>query len=167
MSECRARYENLIKKKAERDRLAQMTEEEKARKRFEDSVRKIETFGDRINDILYLANKCVANGINIPNGEKYGYGASFVAEGFYHHVGLAGKNGSYHGSYKSIMIRNGGYCGDIDLIVTEEDVSGIYNGGSNQGKFTQPRTRDMEKFIKEFPNFEEAFYKWLDSLEEG
>lgn len=172
MSECRAHYESVIKKKVERDKLAKMTEEEKAMKEFDDAYYKIAALSDRITDILYLANKCETNGIKIPcenstykrAGEEYGYKAEFIAEAIHHNVGLAGGNGSYHSPYKCVMIRNGGACGDTDLIVTEEDVFGkCHHGDAN----TPPRIEDMKQFLKEFPIFEAAFYKWLDSLEEG
>ena len=101
MAECRAYYEHLINDKAERDKKAKMTEEEKKIAEYNEAFNEVAKLSERIKDILYLANKCKANGIAIPEkkehpgdynaAKKYGYDAEFIADGWRHHVGLAGE----------------------------------------------------------------------------
>ena len=175
MSECRAHYMSVIHKKAQRDKEAAMSEEEKRMAEWNKAYSKVEKLSDRVADILAIANECKRSGVKIPertvydheyaSAKKYGYDAEFICEGIRHHVGLHDRGGN--NKYDCIAILNGGANGDINLKVTDEDIWGVYDEGDMRGQRTQPRTEDMLKFAREFPVFEAAFYKWLDSLEEG
>lgn len=171
----RAHYMSIIHNKAKRDKEAAMTEEEKRQAEWEKAYNEVSKLSDRIADILAIANECKRNGIKIPErstydheyatAKKYGYDAEFICEGIRHHVGLHDR--SRGDKYDCLAILNGGICGNINLKVTDEDIWGVYEDGDMRGQRTQARLQDMLQFVREFPVFEEAFYKWLNSLEEG
>ena len=164
----RAGYAAIIKGKAERDRRAAMTEEERKAEEWNNLYNEIASLKERIEDILSLAKVCYKNGVKIPeckdspNGydaaKKYGYDAEFIADGWRHHTGLD-KGANY------FVIKNGGACGDIDFYTNGDVITGIFNDGSKDK--TQARTEDMKKFLREFPVFEAAFYNWIESLQEN
>ena len=164
----------IIQNKAKKDyerKNAKKTAEENLRQNMADEIRKL---ADRIEAIITLANTCVANGVEIPedrgvgrdynSGEKYGYPHEFIAEGIYHHTGLLRTWGCYtKGTYEYLGINNGGACGVWDFWTDGHDVWAVHERDSNN--ITVPRIEDMEQFLKEFPVFEAAFLKWIDSLE--
>lgn len=157
----------IIRNKAKKNK-----EEEANKLSAEDAKRnklilQIKNLHDRINSLLILANECDTNGINIPqdgyyyrrynSAKEFGYDAEFIAEGIRHHVGFI--NG---GKYEWVGIKNGGACGVYDFYTNGSDVFSIHQ--STRAK-AEPRIRDMEKFLEEFPVFEKAFYNWIDSLQ--
>lgn len=123
----------------------------------------------RIETILLLANTCIENKIKIPEkrismdydaGKEWGYPYEFIADGIRHHVGLIRIYES--GVYKYIGINNGGACGSYDFWTNGTVVQAVHE--DNRNNIKAPRIRDLEQFIKEFPEFEAGFLKWIDSL---
>lgn len=129
---------------------------------------------ERIETILLLANTCTENKIKIPEkrismdydaGKKWGYPHEFIADGIRHHVGLIRTWGSYKDDiYKYVGINNGGACGRYDFWTNGTIVWAVHENNRNDIK--PPRICDLEQFIKEFPEFESGFLKWIDSLAE-
>lgn len=164
---CRADYIAIIKDKSERDRKAAMTEEEKRIEEWNNLYNEVARLKERIAEVLFLARECVKNNVEIPEdtgsygkreaAKKYGYDAEFYAEGIRHHVG-------FHSSLKYLEIDNGGVCGDIDFLTDGELITGQFDDGTLDK--VQARAEDMVKFLREFPVFEAAFYKWIESLQE-
>lgn len=159
-------------------------EDEKARREKEARIEQIllkEQIGlleGRIKEILALANKCIELGIEIPEsepfshkryaGKAYGYDADFVADGIWHHVGFYRTWGcSYKRPYAYLAILNGGACGPWDFVTDGMQILAVSNRDyydDDDHETGQPRTEDMKKFLREFPVFESAFLKWIDSL---
>lgn len=144
---------------------------------------KVRDMGQRVKDLCKLANTCIENNIQIPcktqfssdydSGKKWGYPYEFIAEGIRHHVGFftpkrEWKNGIqvFTEPFRYIGIKNGGACGVWDFRTDGDIVQSISNTDYDRGKISEPRKRDLEQFIKEFPQFEAAFLKWIDSLGE-
>lgn len=125
----------------------------------------------RIQELIKLGNACLENEIKLPDDSetaKFGYGDGyksydFNADGIHHHVGFLYKN-------KKICylgIKNGGYNGPFDFYTDGEETFSKANTeyGRNNEIYTAS-IANMEKFLEEFPKFEAAFYKWIDSMNE-
>lgn len=154
---CRADYVAMIKGKAERDRRAAMTEEEKRIEEWNNLYNEVARLKERITEVLELARECRRNNVKIPKlAKQYGYDAEFYAEGFYHHVGFS-KDLDW------LTINNGGACGQIDFYTNGDDITGEHE---ITHAAVQAKASDMRKFLKEFKFFEAAFYKWIESLDE-
>ena len=153
---CRADYVAMIKGKAERDRKVAMTEEERAIEEWNNLYNEVARLKERIREVLELAKECKRNNVQIPAANEYGYDAEFYAEGIYHHVG-------FEETLRYLKIDNGGFCGPIDFYTNGEDIFGQHE---ETGNIVQATAEDMRKFLKEFPVFEAAFYKWIESLQE-
>ena len=170
----------IIRNKAKQD---EITAEQKANdeelKREELKVQ-IRALKDRIQAILTCANECVKNGIKIPEsdstylraGTKYGYDYEFMTDGIYHGTGLwsLGKSGGKHvyKDFKFLGIMNVGANGPWDFITDGVDVMALGNSDNKRTEHTMtiPNIEDMEKFLRQFPEFEAAFYNWIDSLKD-
>lgn len=163
---CRADYVAMIKNKAERDRKAAMSEEEKKIEEWNNLYNEVARLKERITEVLVLARECVNNNVKIPEdtgsygkreaAKKYGYDAEFYAEGIRHHVGFTS-------SLEYLTINNGGACGPIDFYTNGDDIFGRHESTYD---VVQAQASDMMKFLKEFPVFENAFYRWIESLQE-
>lgn len=123
---------------------------------------------ERINDLIMLANYCIEKGVKIPEegsfgvkaGKKYGYSHEFFAEGFNHHTGFMGRGKV---PIKYLGIYNGGFCGVYDFYTNGDET---FSEHEKTKEITEARIQDMKQFLEEFEQFENAFYKWIDSLEE-
>lgn len=162
---------NKAKKDAD-DATAKLNAEDAKRKEL---ISQINSLSDRIKAILTLANECVRMNVKIPQrhpmdmnyetAKVYGYLAEFIAEGIYHHTGLIRSCSCGSGSkekYEWIGIDNGGACGRFDFHTNGDQVFAIHE---EERFHAEPRICDMEKFLREFPVFEAAFYNWIDSLQ--
>ena len=122
----------------------------------------LDSYADRIKEIVEVAKFCLDHKIEIgqeidlsPNAKKPN---DFLADSWFHTIGIICKHPIYN-VYEPIGIgvREGGANGDTDLIVTERGVTS-YNTSYGHFKY------DYEKFVKNFDEFEERFFKYIDSL---
>ena len=162
----------IIRNKAKRDEeeyIEAISAEERQRNEL---IAQVNNLNKRIEALITLANECVNNGIGIPErdhdfgsydtAKKYGYDAEFIAEGIRHHTGFIRTWPWYKtGNFVWVGIENGGACGCYDFYTNGDEVFSIHEENHSKEK---PRIRDMQKFLKEFPVFEKAFYNWIDSL---
>ena len=161
----------IIRNKAERNVIEAEQEANAVELKREELKSQIKNLYSRIQSLLICANECVKNGIKIPKsdstysraGEEYGYDHEFIAEGFYHGTGLIKRN--HDNEFNWLGIKNGGANGPWDFITNGIDIKSIGNADYNKGTQDKPRISDMEKFLKQFPVFEEAFYNWIDSMD--
>lgn len=163
-----------IQTKAANDRKAEEDKLAAARKEYDTLAAGIGELSDRILDILDVVNACLSNGVKVPSHNEYGkdrYGPKarngFYADGISHNVGF---DWVRYGSDEKILrlsIRNGGYNGPYNFFADGEDFYWKHEDSMRErGICREPKSwkYDMEKFIKEFPLFEAAFYSWVDSL---
>lgn len=170
-----AYYMAKVDAKVKNDREREQNSRDALMIQFNSLSADIEKLRQRILDILSVAKYCEKNGINL--GDKYasakhGYGNrdySFMADGFFHHLGFCRSNGNSKAS--GLAILNGGACGNWDFHVDCFDSPGFYwrdHSNHYPGILREPPTkkglRDMQDFIAEFPVFEKAFYSFVDSL---
>ena len=149
----------IIKNKAKQIANAEKSAAAKEAMEHEELTVRIRELFDRIQDILALANACDTNKIKMPkDGRRYGYEYSFVAEGLHHRTGLI----RCDGEYKYVGIENGGACGEFDFRTDGNQCYAVHE--SNQGIKRKARIYDMQKFLEDFPVFEEAFLKWIDNM---
>lgn len=157
-----------IKNRAMSDKQAELDAKAKEEAEREALIDKIVSYSERINTILMLANACIQNGVEIPerhpmydrkyaSAEKYGYSHEFIAEGICHHTGLI----STCKHYEYIGIINGGACGMYDFYTDGDTVFAMHERDKTR---VRPRIDDMRQFLEEFPVFEKAFLKFIDTL---
>lgn len=166
----------IISNKAEKDKVEEYNKKVNLENATENALNKIKELTPRIKDLITLVNKCIDLGIDFPSPyetTQLGYGSgyrghSFVADGFYHHVGFMDcEKGYWHrgeSKYKKVEylgIKNGGACGVYDF----------YTNGTKTfykheitGKIVEAELRSIKNFLEEFDLFEAAFYKWIDSM---
>ena len=133
----------------------------------------IKAMAPRIANLLDLANACVKNGVEpykAESGVTVGSTTNRLeADGFFHWLGF---NCYFNHTMRSkeeiteLAIINGGACGNTDLRVGRNGIAKGYIEKSyyHDGGYTEPRTRDMEKFLKQFDEFEEMVLNFVDNL---
>lgn len=167
-----------IQTKAANDKKAEEEKRNAAKREYERLAAEIAGLYDRVNDILDVVNACIANGVTVPFHKEYGgnerYGenakSGFFADGIIHNVGFDRRQCC--GESKKILrlsIENGGANGPYNFFVDGEDFYWRHEDREVRRReeiCREPKSwkYDMEKFIKEFPLFEAAFYSWVDSL---
>lgn len=152
------------------------TENEKAlaeeRKRAEENARlenEIVKLFPRIETLILVAEELLSTGRLLPRGKgqitpmymKYDgyfdYPTTAIAEGFYHHVGFIKERNK---PITEMGIDNGGARGHWDLRVSPE--KGVYEMHDENGRIRSATNEMLNRFLKEFPVFEKAFYEWFD-----
>lgn len=162
----------IIKNKAKNDAEIEKAKRKKMDEELGATYLSIEDLSGRITDIILLANECINNGIEFPSQtNKYGYGhgsINFFADGINHHVGfMDSKKGWYkkgdipYRKIKFLGIEQGGACGKYDFYTNGVDT---FSKHEDTGDHSEAKLEHMKWFLREFPVFESAFYKWIDSL---
>ncbi len=144
--------------------------ENKAKK--EENIRQIlishiASLSSRIAELIETGNACLQNNIELDkyhsvsrSYDSYEKG-TFVANGITHQLGFITKRSESNKCViTSIGIINGGACGNTDLLVKEDLITGITVGP----KSCEPRIRDMERFLEQFEEFETTFYAYVDQI---
>ena len=157
-----------IQTKAKRDAAVKAAAENAEKAERNELIQQIKDMYERITDLIALANACIDNGIAIPqaepldsmkrSGEPWGYPYEFIAEGIYHHTGFIKQNRTI--TY--IGIKNGGANGTFDFWTDGLNVWHVHE--QNKSIKREPSIYDLQKFLREFPKFEEAFLKFVDEM---
>lgn len=166
-----------IDKHVESEERKKQDAENKAVHDRDEKREQIHELRDRIADIIAVAQHLHKCNVPFPKSSKdYGYGdkdqydtspITFIADGINHYLGLDMRRCTNDRPYAPVrlMIKNGGCCGPWNLCVDKEgNVYGEYDGNSSTLTLYERATRDMTQFLRQFPVFESAFYKWVDSL---
>lgn len=149
---------NIIERQAEINKQEKKKVENKLRKEKENCIKEFNLLKTRIKNIITIANKCVKHGVELPkNTEKEGY--TFYTNYMYHNLGFYQ---SYGKKIKYIGFCGGGFCG-IYNFVTDGKTFWLRNINT-ASKSKEVGTEYLYQFIKQFPEFESAFYKWIDSM---
>ena len=141
-----------IEEKAERNRKKKEKQEIEIATRTEVAIQDIQNMETRIQNIIKLANKCIEEGINIP--EKY------FSDGMYHKVGFMGYNTGKKIQY--VGFYNGGCCGPYDFFTNGDKV--FLKHESSKKIYALDKPKNAEKFLAEFGAFETDFYVWLECM---
>ena len=139
-----------IEEKAKRDRRKKEEKEIKIATRTEVAIQNIRESENRIQTIMQLANKCIEEGILIPE--------SYFSDGIDHKVGFMGRNGAKKIQY--VGIYNGGYYGPYDFYTNGDEVFKCTH--EDDATYALDNPKDAERFLAEFGAFETDFYVWLE-----
>lgn len=151
-------YSTITKKELEKKKQAQ----EKLKNEL---ISNIQALQPRIEKIIYTANTCYDNGIDVENCgsniyRNYDGGyekGQFLTEGIYHRVGIVRQH-----PYECMGIDNGGVCGIYDFRTNGMEVYSLNNNDNKDNATYEPRIEDMQKFLNFFDVFEKAFYEYID-----
>lgn len=152
---------------SERIKLAKTNvEKDNAKKEMEKQNRlsnyrkQLKALTPRINKLMSDANSVIANGFyDFLDGDS---SSSFFSEGWAHKVGFI-KNLS-GGEIEFMGIINGGYCGDHDFHTNGERAFMTTKWYGDEESSMDLKESDVERFLKEFDDFETRFYKSLDKF---
>lgn len=145
--------------------VAEKNEVERKELEMQEKLIILDSYADRIKEVVEVAKFCLDHEIEIGQGLRgMNFSTStkhpndFFADSWFHFIGIICNHPSYS-VYEPIGVgvREGGANGDTDLIVTE---SGVVSYNKVYGHFNY----DYEKFVKNFDEFEERFFKYIDSL---
>lgn len=155
-----------IQAKAAADKEKERREKEKVQQEWENAFKAIKKLKPRIANLLNLVNACNNAGVEVYKDagrrDKW-HNNFFVADGIHHGLGFnRSLNSGRKDSVKYLLIENGGWCGDTDLYVGKDGIAKGYHEKTYAQ--TKPRTEDMQKFLREFDNFEKEFLNFVDNL---
>jgi len=159
----------VIERKANKDREAAEAKKRALENKANEALCEIMALTPRIATLITIANKCIEAGIDFPSSSdtaKFGYGKgyhsyNFLADGINHHVGFMRRYTDDKIEY--LGIKEGGCCGVWDFYT-----NGIRSFLKHEKLASEKKAEysHMKAFIEEFPLFEAAFYRWIDSLAE-
>ncbi len=139
-------------------------------------VRQIQALKPRIDELLAVGNACLESGIeinkygNTPWGgreyDEYERG-TFVTNSISHKVGFAkdwGRNSAGPHRFTMLGINAGGACGAYDFRTNGDIV--CFSHESKQGNFKDASydLGDLRGFLRDFDEFESAFYAYVDKM---
>lgn len=147
-----------IKRYANAEQIKKAEEERAKEMKLENDVNEILTLWERADELIKTYNACVDYGIEVP---KYGRLTDvFTSDSQYHRLGFGvfqPRNEEFgiakQKHRNTISIRGGGCCHyEIDF----------YDG--KLYFYGEDAPRRIETFVREFNEFEERFYNWIDEL---
>ena len=150
----------MIDSKAERDKQKESEKKMTLDTRRQTAYEKIRELKPRIYNLIKIGNHARENGIKMNHalGCKESYETGFFySNGWSHLLGFIDDM-----PIKYIGIVAGGACGDIDLVTDGDIVVG--RSHSNHDIVQEPTLYYMERMIKEFDEFENAFYSYIDKI---
>ena len=150
--------ENFKKRNDEKAALAQIAKVNE----YEALTKQILDLQPRIAELIDVGNACLKNGIKLECDTRFklgGRSAGFIAEGICHHVGFI-KPWNESTIYEMGII-NGGWFGDFDF---HTDGRKMYSVSEKGGDYSEARIEDMRKFVKDFDEFEQQFYDYVDDV---
>lgn len=161
----------ILERKARKEWEIKVEKFEKIEAETSQKKKEVESLAPRIHDLITLVNKCIEEGIELPKPEitaKFGYGEgyrsyNFYSDGIHHHVGFMQNwvsNGG-RGKIEYLGIVEGGFRGVWDFYTNGEST---FLKHENSKAVKPVELEYLNDFLKEFDQFEEAFYKWIDSL---
>lgn len=141
----------------------QKEEKEKAEKKYNDTLcKKICTLRPRIEKLIELGNAVRVAGklVHITWLGNYNAPNVFRAEGIYHRLGFMDQGYEDDNQIiKFIGFDCGGACGKYDFYTNGDE---IFDKHEETKAIIHPSSEHMEKFLKEFDEFEKRFYDWFD-----
>lgn len=147
-------YKAQTAKKAEQERIA-------AEHHRQSLLDKIQVMKPDIDNLIKVAKTAQEAGIPLRSGcmidPSYGDGDFFTDE-VTHKVGFV-QISITNQEIIGVGFEGGDCCGNYNFFT---DGVVIYDKNRSNGHDYEPSTEHLEKFIKEFPEFERAFYKYIE-----
>lgn len=176
---------SIISSKVAADQEREAAKQREIDEQTQAAIQTIRSMKERITNLVLIANRCAENRIPFPycgnqhwwavlgrypstaTVDCFGYkGHDFIANGIAHNLGLmTSERKSFDGKlqFNGVGIMAGGACGPINLWTDGEDVVGIHEDTDRR---CAPPLYYLQRFIEEFPKLEQAFYAWIESLQE-
>ena len=166
-----SRIDDIINYAIQRDEKERIREE-KAQQRKQGYIDQIKAFGPRIKELIEVANACLENGVEInyqgksdsQYHDEWNH-ATFCTNCSTHKVGFVWqcKDYKFINRIEAMGIDGGGANGEYYLR-TNGDYLISKVGRSYDAECNELDEYQLETFVRTFDEFEEAFYKYIDSL---
>lgn len=125
---------------------------------------RIQVMKPDIDNLIKVANAAREAGISIqvkfPDTNFTYENGDFMADAMTHKIGFI-PNSRINEQIIGVGFEGGGYCGQYDFFT---DGSAIFDKNRNNGHNREASTEHLEKFIEKFPEFERAFYDYIEKV---
>ena len=149
-------YKAAIAERAEQERVA-------AKHHHTQLLDQIQVMKPDIDNLIKVANAAREAGIPIqvkfPNTNFTYENGDFMADAMTHKIGFIPSSLTSE-RIIGIGFEGGGYCGNYDFFT---DGQAILDRNRDNGCDKPASTEHLEKFIEKFPEFEKAFYDYIES----
>ena len=149
-------YKAAIAERAEQERVA-------AKHHHTQLLDQIQVMKPDIDNLIKVANAAREAGIPIqvkfPNTNFTYENGDFMADAMTHKIGFIPSSLTSE-RIIGIGFEGGGYCGNYDFFT---DGQAILDRNRDNGCDNPASTEHLEKFIEKFPEFEKAFYDYIES----
>lgn len=156
---------NAMNKKIADDKTIAEEKEALKEKELDKAMEDVVKLFDRVKDIIQLAKYCRQNDIKFPNGTYHKYDSyrnDFESDGIRHYFGFIGEDGyCSHGGEIHVGWNNGGFCGVWDVHCNGNEIW-LQHEDNKANKKKVDSIDIVERFIKDFEEFEKNFYEWFD-----
>lgn len=130
---------------------------------------KVESFAPRMRELMKVARSLRANWIPLGKYNSYHRTAPrFVSDGIEHRVGFIVDSNPFWYQEKlnpvGFGIIGGGACGNDIQFNEDGKLCEVYRDNGMPGPWTDGDIRHLERFVKEFDEFERKFYEYVDNL---
>lgn len=154
----------MIDKKISSMKQKEREAEREEQRMLQDANKRCKALSDRVNEIIQTANYLIDNDIQLPNRDdmmRFGYNHPSWADKFYHGVGFMTSSKTVHKPVECVGIISCGACGKWDFYMCGGD---IFCKNWETGDKKAPDRFTLERFADMFPEFEAAFYAWVDDF---
>ena len=120
---------------------------------------KVRAMKPTIDDLITVAKAAQEAGISLKVGwmvDKTYDNGDFFTDATTHKIGFVQAS-----IISQVGFEGGGYCGSYDFFT---DGLMIYDKNRSNGHGREPSTEHLEKFIAKFPEFEKAFYDYIEKV---
>ena len=164
----------------ENERMKKEEQKREYQQKLISTITEIKELKNEIQEIIRIGNLCLTEGIETNPSNKNHYRKCTYEDGAYETDAIDHQLGFYPNSYRIkngkcthynyIGYRMGGACGNWDFITDGEVVLAVPHEDCYKiefgDKFKTPDLMMCRRFLKEFNNFQEVFYDYIESLKE-
>lgn len=150
-------YKTATAERAERERVAA----EHHRQSLLDQIRVMKPDIDNLVKVAETAREAgIPIQVKFPDTNFTYENGDFFTDAMTHKIGFI-TSSLISGGIAAVGFEGGGYCGNYDFITNG---SVIYDRNRDNGHDREATTEHLEKFIEKFPEFERAFYDYIEKV---
>ena len=155
---------NAMNNKIVEDKKKSEEKEALKEKEISELMKEAKKLFSRVKDVIRLGKYCMDNNLEFPNGKYHEYGNyhnDFESDGIRHYFGFLGdiryntRTGKVHVGWI-----NGGFCGQWDVHCDGNEL--WLQHEKDKTRKNVDDVKIVERFIKDFEEFERNFYEWFD-----
>lgn len=148
-------YKTATAERAEQERIAA----EHHRQSLLDQIRVMKPDIDNLVKVAETAREAgIPLRVKFPDTNFTYENGDFFTDAITHKIGFI-TSSLISGGIAAVGFEGGGYCGNYDFITNG---SVIYDRNRDNGHDREASTEHLEKFIEKFPEFERAFYDYIE-----